>query len=89
MTKTQIRGWNTVLELSEVFDGMRAQAVAEHEGEWILMAADHEVVGYYPAEMEAVRAGHRHGRGAPFLVKQVLEVDRTISVSPVLLDFHG
>lgn len=70
------------------FDALRPDALRDHGGEWTLIDADGSV-SYFAAEHDAVVAGYQRGRGAQFLVKQMLGEDKPIRASAALLTTYA
>ncbi len=73
-------------KLARAFEGQRAALLMTDEGRWALFVQPNdkrrraEFVGCFDDEHQACSAGFRSTIGGRFMIKEVLEQDRVISV---------
>ncbi len=82
-------------KLSQAFEKRRAELLVTEKGRWAVFVQPRdrrrrpEFLGCFDDEHEACAAGFRSPIGRRFLIKEVLEQDRVISVPwAVLADHH-
>ena len=80
--------------LEAAFSKRRSELLETHEGRWALFVQPRdkrrrpEFVGCFDDEFDACDAGYRNTIGRRFLVKEVLEQDRVISMGQAVLSSH-
>ena len=81
-------------KLEAAFEKRRAELLATEEGRWALFVQPNdkrrrpELVGCFDDEFEACSAGFRSGIGRRFLIKEVLEKDRVVTIGQAVLSDH-
>ena len=68
----------------ETFEAHKVALLAEAKGKFALVHG-HEVVGSYDTEGDAIAQGYRQFGNVPFLVKEIVEVERPASFVSNLL----
>ncbi len=81
-------------KLEAAFSKRRAELLATDEGRWAVFVQPRdkrrrpEFIGCFDDEFDACDTGFRNTIGRRFLVKEVLEQDRVISIGQAVLSSH-
>ena len=81
-------------KLTRAFESRRAELLATDEGRWALFVQPDdrrrraEFAGCFDDEHQACSAGFRSTIGRRFMIKEVLQQDRVVSIGQVVLSAH-
>ena len=77
--------------LARAFDKQRSELLATDEGRWALLVQPHDkrrrpqLVGCFDDSDQACSAGYASTVGSRFMIQEILEQDRVVSVPSVVL----